>query len=92
MRIQVDFVRLKSYEDTQSSGEVRVVGIDNLRELQGKVGLTVVMRDNCHVWLRDVLLSLSSLLQNVLIVEVSHVIACDRHMTSDDKSHYCGAV
>lgn len=41
MQIQVDFVRLKSYEDTQSSGEVRVVGIDNLEELQDKVKMTV---------------------------------------------------
>ena len=37
VQIQVDFIRLKSYEDTQSSGDVRVVGIDNLEQLQGKV-------------------------------------------------------
>lgn len=41
VQIQVDFVRLKSYEDTQSSGEVRVVGIDNLEELQDKNVLIV---------------------------------------------------
>ena len=37
VQLQVDFIRLKSYEDTHSTGDVRVVGIDNLQSLSGKV-------------------------------------------------------
>ncbi|GIX83648.1 hypoxanthine-guanine phosphoribosyltransferase [Caerostris extrusa] len=43
--ISVDFIRLKSYEDGGSSGQVQVMGIDNLMTLEGKdiidTGLTM---------------------------------------------------
>jgi hypoxanthine phosphoribosyltransferase len=41
VQLQVDFIRLKSYEDTHSTGDVRVVGIDNLQSLSGKNVLIV---------------------------------------------------
>ncbi|EDO32938.1 predicted protein, partial [Nematostella vectensis] len=41
MQMSVDFVRLKSYEDDKSSGEVRIIGGDNLESLTGKNVLIV---------------------------------------------------
>lgn len=41
MQMSVDFIRLKSYEDDQSSGEVRVIGSDDLSSLSGKHVLVV---------------------------------------------------
>jgi len=35
-QIHVDFVRLKSYEGTQSSGKVQVIGMDSLSDISGK--------------------------------------------------------
>jgi hypoxanthine phosphoribosyltransferase len=37
----VDFVRLKSYENTSSTGEIQIVGSDNLKDLKGKNVLVV---------------------------------------------------
>eukprot|EP00088_Acartia_fossae_P045126 TRINITY_DN4831_c1_g1_i2.p1 TRINITY_DN4831_c1_g1~~TRINITY_DN4831_c1_g1_i2.p1 ORF type:complete len:224 (+),score=47.33 TRINITY_DN4831_c1_g1_i2:31-702(+) len=37
----VDFIRLKSYENDQSSGEIKIIGLDNLDSLQGKNVLIV---------------------------------------------------
>lgn len=34
--ISVDFIRLKSYEDEESSGNIKVLGIDNLKSVSGK--------------------------------------------------------
>ncbi|GBN47358.1 Hypoxanthine-guanine phosphoribosyltransferase, partial [Araneus ventricosus] len=34
--ISVDFIRLKSYEGADSSGELKVMGIDNLMTLEGR--------------------------------------------------------
>ncbi|GIY01137.1 hypoxanthine-guanine phosphoribosyltransferase [Caerostris darwini] len=34
--ISVDFIRLKSYEDAGSSGQLKVMGIDNLMTLEGR--------------------------------------------------------
>lgn len=39
--LQVDFVRLKSYEDDQSTGEIQVIGGDALENLAGKNVLVV---------------------------------------------------
>jgi len=39
--MSVDFIRLKSYEDDHSSGEVRVIGSDDLSSLKGKHVLVV---------------------------------------------------
>ena len=41
VQIQIDFIRLKSYEDTHSKGEVKVMGIENLESLRGKNVLIV---------------------------------------------------
>ena len=32
----VDFIRAKSYEDTESTGTLKIIGLSNLEELQGK--------------------------------------------------------
>ena len=40
-RMSIDFIRLKSYEDDQSTGSVRVIGSDNLEILAGKNVLIV---------------------------------------------------
>jgi len=34
--ISVDFIRLKSYQNDKSTGEIQVIGSDNLEELKGK--------------------------------------------------------
>jgi len=39
--VKMDFIRLKSYEDDQSTGEVKVVGGDKLARLKGKHVLVV---------------------------------------------------
>jgi len=39
--VSIDFIRLKSYENTESTGEVRVVGGDDLSSLEGKNVLIV---------------------------------------------------
>ncbi|XP_063601509.1 hypoxanthine-guanine phosphoribosyltransferase-like isoform X1 [Penaeus indicus] len=39
--INVDFIRLKSYENAESTGEIRVVGGDNLNGLRGQNVLVV---------------------------------------------------
>lgn len=41
VKMSVDFIRLKSYEDDLSSGEVKVVGSDDLSSLAGKHVLVV---------------------------------------------------
>jgi hypoxanthine phosphoribosyltransferase len=41
VQISVDFVRLKSYENTSSTGEIQIVGSDNLKDLKGKNVLVV---------------------------------------------------
>lgn len=40
MPISLDFIRLKSYQNDQSTGEIQVIGGDNLENLQGKVNVT----------------------------------------------------
>ncbi|GMR53816.1 hypothetical protein PMAYCL1PPCAC_24011 [Pristionchus mayeri] len=37
----VDFIRCRSYEDTQSTGSVEIIGLSNLTELEGKNVLVV---------------------------------------------------
>ena len=37
----VDFIRCRSYEDTQSTGSVEIIGMSNLKELAGKNVLVV---------------------------------------------------
>jgi len=41
IRIAVDFVRIKSYKDDKSSGEVQVIGLDDLSVMTGKNVLIV---------------------------------------------------
>ncbi|XP_071961727.1 hypoxanthine-guanine phosphoribosyltransferase-like [Antedon mediterranea] len=41
IRMSVDFIRLKSYENDKSSGDIRVIGIDSLSTLAGKNVLIV---------------------------------------------------
>ncbi|RMX38996.1 hypoxanthine-guanine phosphoribosyltransferase-like [Pocillopora verrucosa] len=41
IQMSVDFIRLKSYEDDHSSGEVKVIGSDDLSALKGKHILVV---------------------------------------------------
>ncbi|KAG9509993.1 Hypoxanthine-guanine phosphoribosyltransferase [Fragariocoptes setiger] len=40
-RIHVEFIRLKSYEDDSSGGDVKIMGIENLKSLKGKNVLIV---------------------------------------------------
>lgn len=60
LQLQVDFIRLKSYEDDHSTGNIQVIGGDSLEKLRGKVRTGV-----CMIEVTSVIL-----LQNVLIVEV----------------------
>ena len=39
--VKMDFIRLKSYENDESTGDVKVVGGDNLKRLKGKHVLIV---------------------------------------------------
>jgi len=41
VQVSVDFIRLKSYENDRSSGEVNIIGLDNLDSLAGKNVLIV---------------------------------------------------
>ncbi|XP_073236228.1 hypoxanthine-guanine phosphoribosyltransferase-like [Porites lutea] len=41
VQMSVDFIRLKSYEDDHSSGEVKIIGSDDLSSLTGKHVLVV---------------------------------------------------
>jgi len=36
VQISIDFIRLKSYQDDRSSGEVQIIGIENLHDLKNK--------------------------------------------------------
>lgn len=36
-KITIEFIRVKSYEDDQSTGSLKVIGIENLENLRGKV-------------------------------------------------------
>lgn len=36
-QIKVEFIRLKSYEDESSTGDIQVIGIESLTSLRGKV-------------------------------------------------------
>lgn len=37
LQLQIDFIRLKSYEDDHSTGNIKVIGGDSLEKLEGKV-------------------------------------------------------
>jgi len=37
LQLQIDFIRLKSYEGDHSTGQIKVIGGDNLSSLKGKV-------------------------------------------------------
>ena len=37
----MDFIRLKSYENDQSTGEIKIIGLDNLENIAGKNVLIV---------------------------------------------------
>ena len=37
IRIGTDFIRMKSYVDEKSTGEVQVIGMENLSSLEGEV-------------------------------------------------------
>jgi hypoxanthine phosphoribosyltransferase len=41
VQVSVDFIRLKSYENDQSSGEIKIIGLDRLDSLEGKNVLIV---------------------------------------------------
>lgn len=41
LRLQIDFIRLKSYEDDHSTGNIKVIGGDSLAKLEGKNVLVV---------------------------------------------------
>ena len=44
IRLAVEFVRLKSYENAGRAGEVRIVGADNLENLKGMEGICCLRR------------------------------------------------
>jgi len=41
VQVSVDFIRVKSYENDQSTGEINIIGLDNLDNLAGKNVLIV---------------------------------------------------
>jgi len=41
VQVSVDFIRLKSYENDQSTGEIKIIGLDNLDSLAGRNVLIV---------------------------------------------------
>merc|ERR1712062_867744 len=41
VQVSVDFIRVKSYENDQSTGEINIIGLDNLDNLTGKNVLIV---------------------------------------------------
>ena len=41
VQVSVDFIRVKSYENDQSSGEINIIGLDKLDNLTGKNVLIV---------------------------------------------------
>ena len=41
LKVSVDFIRLKSYENDQSTGEINIIGLDKLDNLAGKNVLIV---------------------------------------------------
>jgi len=41
VQVSVDFIRLKSYENDQSSGEIKIIGLQDLESLRGKNVLIV---------------------------------------------------
>ena len=40
-KVSVDFIRLKSYENDQSTGEINIIGLDKLDNITGKNVLIV---------------------------------------------------
>ena len=45
--IRAEFIRVKSYEDDASTGDVRVTGIEDLESLRGQVGPLTTDRFHC---------------------------------------------
>ena len=41
LRLQIDFIRLKSYEGDHSTGQIKVIGGDSLETLKGKVKISL---------------------------------------------------
>ena len=41
VQVSVDFIRVKSYENAQSTGEINIIGLDKLENLNGKNVLIV---------------------------------------------------
>ena len=41
VQVSVDFIRVKSYENAQSTGEINIIGLDKLENLTGKNVLIV---------------------------------------------------
>ena len=41
VQVSVDFIRVKSYENAQSTGEINIIGLDKLDNLTGKNVLIV---------------------------------------------------
>ena len=41
VQVSVDFIRVKSYENDQSTGEINIIGLDKLDNLTGKNVLIV---------------------------------------------------
>lgn len=47
--MSIDFLRLKSYTNSESSGEVKIIGSDDLSSLQGKVGVPLMLFFLCSL-------------------------------------------
>jgi hypoxanthine phosphoribosyltransferase len=45
-QIRVEFIRLKSYEDEKTTGNIKVIGIESLDSLRGKVWTIILMTFN----------------------------------------------
>ena len=45
VQVSVDFIRVKSYENDQSSGEINIIGLDKLDNLTGKNVLMITVKD-----------------------------------------------
>lgn len=86
--ISVDFIRLKSYENDQSVGEVQILGADNLDNLRDKNLLVVEDIIDTGKTMEKLLRELSK--YNPKSVRVASLLVKRRHESTVYRPHYCG--
>ncbi|XP_068715930.1 hypoxanthine-guanine phosphoribosyltransferase-like isoform X1 [Montipora foliosa] len=88
VKMSVDFIRLKSYEDDQSCGEVKVVGSDDLSSLKGKHVLVVEDIIDTGATMKKLLNTLTKF--NPASIKVASLLVKRTHRSNGYRPNYIG--